>query len=155
MLTGRDSGVSVGFISRRFMISPATVSDSLRVLAGKGLIAKSRHESDSRAVMVTITESGRAVADRCSHGTKKLLRIVEGWDESRRAEALSLVFELIAGLQEEGKDFVDRMCAACRHFAINCDIEGGPAPYYCRSFGVPLKTVELRVDCPEFEPKGT
>lgn len=153
-LEGRDSGLPIVLFARRFMISPATVSDSIRVLASKGLVAKNRQKGDARSVLVTITESGRMVAVSCIEGTEKLQRIVAGWDEGRRAQALSLMLELIAELQENEIEFSDRMCTSCRHFAINCDLEGGSAPYYCRSIGIPLKSIDLRVDCPVFEPRA-
>lgn len=151
LLAGRGTAETVGFFARRFRISDATVSDSLRVLESKGLVTKLRGHDDRRAVYVAITDAGREMVMRANVWTEKLRRIVSGWDEHRRAQVLPAVIELIEGLQKEGMIPVDRMCAACRYFAINCDTDSGSAPFFCRFIDAPLRTLDLRVDCPDFE----
>lgn len=150
MLT-RESGEPVGFLAKRFMISSATISDSLRVLQAKGLITKTRHPDDARSVLVMITVAGREAATEAVTVIERVSRIVADWDESRRAEMHPAICELINRLQKATASPVDRMCLTCLHFAINCDLEGNSAPYFCRAFNIPLREIELRIECGEFE----
>lgn len=153
LLALRDQGETVSFFARRFMITRATVSDSARVLELKGFVAKSRDRHDARSIRMTITEQGREAVTRSEIASEKLRRIVAGWDERRRAEVLPAIMALIDGLQKEGVIPADRMCMACRYFAINCDPKTPQAPYYCRFIDAPLGALDLRIDCPDFEPQ--
>lgn len=153
LLAQRDGSETVGFFARRFMISAPTVSDSLRVLESRGLVSKNRDRADARVVHVAITAAGREAAAIAAASAEKLQRLVAGWDERRRAEILPALIDLIDGLQREGMIPVDRICVACRYFAINCDTEGGSAPYFCRFINAPLRALDLRVDCLDFKPQ--
>lgn len=152
LLVGRKSGEPISFFARRFMISAATASDSLRVLEAKGLITKTRDRDDARSVLVTITDAGRRAVSGSAAVMTKVLGIVSDWDGGRCEEILPAVIALIDGLQKEGVVPVDRMCTSCRLFAINCDLESQSAPYYCRFLDIPLRTIDLRFDCPDFDP---
>jgi len=147
LLDRRDGTETVGNLARRFLISAPTVSDSLRVMAEKGLITKSRQGRDSRAVDVAITALGREAVAATAELHERLNRIISAWDENRRTEIQTALFALIRGLQSDSPSFHDRMCVTCRHFAINCDIDSASAPYYCRSLSTPLRATELRFDC--------
>lgn len=151
LLTRRDQGETVSFFARHFMISAATVSDSIRVMETKGLVTKSRARHDARSVRIAITGKGRELVTRSAIALERLRRIVAGWDERQRSEVLPAVIALIDGLQKQGAIPTDRMCVACRYFAINCDSETPEAAYYCRLIDAPLRTIDLRVDCPDFE----
>jgi DNA-binding MarR family transcriptional regulator len=153
LLASRKSGQRVGSVARYFMISAATVSDSLRVLETKRLITKTRDPDDARSKMVTITDAGQVAASGFSVVIEKVRQIVSDWDEDRRAEVLPAVIAVIDGLRDEGTVRDDRMCTSCRYFAINCDLESHSAPYFCRFFDLPLQVRDLRVDCPDFKPQ--
>lgn len=135
------------------MISPATVSDSLRVLAAKGLITKTRHRGDARSVLVMITDAGREAATGAAQTLETVRQVVADWDERRLSELLPAVSELIDHLGKDNAACVDGLCLACKHFAINCDREGSSAPHFCRAFNLPLREVDLRVDCSEFKSR--
>lgn len=143
---------SVGSIAIRLQISAATASDSLRVLAVKGLITKSRRPDDARGVEIGLSGRGREVVAHSAVLQLKLRKIVAGWDRTRHAEVLPAVLALINGLQRDPEESVDRICLGCEFFAINCETDGQSAPYFCRHFQSPLHAVDLRVDCPEFKP---
>ncbi|HWO56632.1 MAG TPA: MarR family transcriptional regulator [bacterium] len=153
LLAQRGGSETVGFFARRFLIKASTVSDSLRVLESRGLVSKRRDHADARVVHIAITPEGREAVAIAAASAEKLKRLVAGWDEGRRAVILPALIDLIDGLQREGAIPVDRMCVACRYFAINCDTDGGSAPYFCRFINAPLRALDLRVDCPDFEPQ--
>jgi DNA-binding MarR family transcriptional regulator len=148
-LNSRTDSLSVGFFARRFQVSDATVSDSIRVLAGKGLVAKTRGKVDARAVFLTITEKGREAATASSSWMEPLGKLIAEWDQRKREEVLFALITLIAALQ--GEHGTDRICFSCRHFAINCDSHVESSPYFCRFFDAPLGGIDLRIDCSEFD----
>lgn len=152
-LAGRYSGVPVSVLARRFMVTLATVSDSLRVLEEKELVTKSRHPDDARLVLIAITDVGSEVGKASAAMADTVRRIVSDWNGNRRAEVFPAIVELIDGLRREEAAPVDRVCAGCRHFAINCESSSQSAPYYCRFYATPLHAVEMQIDCPDFESR--
>ncbi len=152
LLARRGTSEPISYFARRFMISTATVSDSIRVLEQNGLVTKTRQKGDSRTVHVAITEIGREAVTSSAIWVENLRNIVAGWDERRRAEVFPALLEIIDGPRIEGMVPVDRMCVACRYLAINCDVGESAAPHYCRILNIRMQTLDLRLDCPEFEP---
>jgi DNA-binding MarR family transcriptional regulator len=150
-LISRGGPLTVSHFARRFQISTATVSDSIRVLTEKGLVAKVRDRADARAMLVSITEKGRETAVKSSIWTERLKRLVAEWEQNRQDEVLSALTAIIVAFQKEGVVSTDRICVACRYFAINCEMGESAAPHYCRFFNTPLRATDIRIDCPEFE----
>ena len=150
-LISRGGPLTVSHFARRSQISTATVSDSIRVLTEKGLVAKVRDRADARSVLISITEKGRETAVESSIWTERLRRLVAEWEQDRQGEVLSALITIIDAFQKEGEISTDRMCVACRYFAINCEMGESAAPHYCRFFNTPLRAIDIRIDCPEFE----
>jgi DNA-binding MarR family transcriptional regulator len=109
----RPPGQRVGALAAALDVRQPTISDAVAALERKGLLERRPDAGDARAAKLALTAHGRAVADRLS-----------GWDERARAELrrlprqarkalLTLLLDLIAGLQAAGVVGVARTCRRC------------------------------------------
>lgn len=139
---------SISALAGYLDLAPATVSDAVRVLGEKGYVQKRAHPEDGRRVRIVLTVSGANVAEAVSQFANQIGDYVRALpNQGIFLESLLTVMEF---LQVNGLIPLQRMCTTCRHFRR----EGpGATPYYCRLLEKPLRLHELRIDCPEHEPR--
>jgi DNA-binding MarR family transcriptional regulator len=65
-LLARSDGQTVGDLARAEKVQPPSMTRTVSLLEGEGLVRRCRHESDGRQVVVELTDEGRArvLADR-------------------------------------------------------------------------------------------
>jgi DNA-binding MarR family transcriptional regulator len=143
----------VGTLAAALDVRPPTISDAVAALERKGLVERRRDAADARAATLRLTPRGRAIGDRLG-----------GWDERARAElrrlpepareaSLSLVLDLIAGLERAGVVGVARTCPSCRFFRFE-ERPGAAKPHRCALLDMALAEGDLRLDCPEHERRA-
>jgi len=145
----------VGDLARQFDLTPATVSDAVSTLVGKGLVSKEPDPSDGRARVLRLTEEGTAWAEELSGWASSVQRVVKehlgSHSDAEKVIVMRFLMDLIAELQEEGVITVARMCKTCRFFDKNRYADDADAPHHCTLLDQPLRLHELRIDCPEHE----
>jgi DNA-binding MarR family transcriptional regulator len=62
----RTGRLPLGKIGQRLQVHPASVTNVIDRLEGKGFVERRRHPDDQRTTLATITRSGRAVASRAT-----------------------------------------------------------------------------------------
>jgi DNA-binding MarR family transcriptional regulator len=60
----RDEGLSQQVLARRLLVAKSNVSALLTVLERRGLAQRTRHQTDARVRLVSLTPEGRRVAQR-------------------------------------------------------------------------------------------
>ena len=123
-------------LAGRLGVTRATVTDAVRALEGKGLVAVATDPLDGRSRLLRVTEDGQAVA-ALSSGDQGAL--------------LSGLLHLLTGLQADGLVPRARMCLTCRFFREASDA-GGVA--HCELLRADLPDTSLRLDCPDHEASG-
>jgi DNA-binding MarR family transcriptional regulator len=132
-------------------ITPATASVALRTLVEKGLVAKTRAESDARALVLTLTDSGRELARHSLGWTDFLLDAIDALDDDELGVFQRSLVKMIRAMQERGHIPVSRMCVTCRFFRPHAH-PGTPQPHHCAYVDAPFGDRELRLDCADFAP---
>lgn len=93
--------LSLSWISRTLRMPPATLTNVIDHLEGKGLVRRVAHPSDARTTLARITAKGRQLSDRVTQQLNdevyELIPLAEG---SRRALA-----ELLRQLRADGNEF--------------------------------------------------
>lgn len=140
----------VGVLAREFDLTPATVSDAVRVLARKGLLTKRTPPGDARARVLELTGEGRKLADELADWANVLLPHLADLDKDDKIVVMRFLLNFIDSLQRAGIVTVARMCVSCRHFDRD-PAPGSSETHYCRLLERPLAASDLRVDCPEHE----
>ena len=143
----------VGELAREFMLTPATVSDAISALERKGLVEKVRSQHDRRAFVLRLTDAGKHVAHDLADWAAPITVVLKEVAPSDKVIVLRVLLNLIARLQNQGVVQTTRMCLTCRYFGedVHPDTE---TPHHCRLLDQALAVGDLRIDCPEHEPKA-
>jgi DNA-binding MarR family transcriptional regulator len=150
LLRGRD-GVRLGDVAQSLGASAASVSESVRVLVGKGLVHKARDEDDGRAVVLRLSAAGTREATRAAHWPDFLVGAVEALGPEEQRTLLMALVKMIRTLQERGEIPIARMCVSCRFFQP--DVHADPeSPHHCAYVDAPFGPRHLRLDCDDHEP---
>jgi len=131
-------------------LTTATVSDAVKALAAKGLLQKGKVEDDKRAVAISLTEAGAAVAKQAGDWSHFLAEAAQSLPETEQLAFLQAVIGLIRTLQERDQIPVTRMCVSCRHFQPYRHPDG-ERPHHCGLVDAPFGQRHLRLDCAEHE----
>jgi DNA-binding MarR family transcriptional regulator len=137
----------VGMLAAEFDVSHPTISDALAVLRRKRL---AEPETGRRGAPLRLTPQGRDVALAVAGWRDPVLTALDDLDAGDKERTLSVLLELIAGLQRAGIVTIARMCVTCRFFCADPHA-GGPVRHHCALLDIPLAGADLRVDCPEHE----
>lgn len=166
-----------GGLARRLDVAASTIADATATLRRKGLLTDRPDPADRRRRRLVLTDAGRATAAAIAAERQVAQQALTGLDPEAKAAALDVVLTLIANLHERGVITLDRSCKTCRFRipaiavavaaepAVAAVADGGPdgaragtevtAPVgdHCSLLDQPLRPVDLRVVCPEHQPR--
>jgi len=63
----------------------------------------------------------------------------------KKENTLSALLSIIKDLNQKEVITVQRMCLSCSHYSTTNE------QHFCKLLNTPLSTIELRIDCPEYE----
>ncbi len=141
-----SSPLRLSAIAEHLAVSAPTASDSVSALEAKALVLKGPAPDDGRALAVTLTKEGRAVARELAMWPDVLLEAVDVLDEVEEGVLLKALLKMIRELQDRGRIAPARMCITCRYFRPH--VHADPrAPHHCAFVDAPFGDRNLRVDC--------
>jgi len=135
----------VSYLASEFNMTKATISDSVRVLLGKNLVAKDTDPTDSRSYFLSLTAEGEKIAKKSSFFASSIEQPIEKWTEEQKQAMLNGLLRLIHDLNKAGVITIQRMCFTCSNYQFENGV------HYCKLLKSRLAESELRVDCPEHE----
>lgn len=135
------------YLSRELNVTKATISESLRILTKKELIAKIPNAQDKRSFHYTLTPKGFNIAQKLKNFTSPLEKILQTWTIEQQEIFFDLVLAFIHSLNQHGIVSVLRICFECFFYTYQNQT------HFCQLLQKPLKNDELRIDCPEHTPK--
>ncbi len=136
-------------LSQRLGVTLPTISDSVRVLVGKELVAKSPDPRHPRASLLTPTRKGAQLGARARSWPEFMAAAVADLTAEEQRAFFSGVVKMIRSLQDQGLVPVSGMCVTCVHFRPN--VRPGATPHHCALVDAPLANDQVRLDCPEHE----
>ncbi|MEK7266568.1 MAG: helix-turn-helix domain-containing protein [Pseudomonadota bacterium] len=149
LVLSRAGGVGLSLAAAHAGVSQPTASDAVKALVRKGLLEKRPDPKDGRAALLKATRAGRAAGARWESGFKLIASAIAKRDQ---ALLLGIVVSAIRKLEQQGAISPQRMCLTCTHF-VGDAYPGGVKPHHCRLLETPIGTGDLRIDCPEHEPR--
>ena len=141
-LTGSELGQRLG-------VTLPTISDSVRVLVEKKLLAKSPDPRHPRATLLTPTRKGAQLGSRARSWPEFMAAAVGDLTAEEQRAFFSGVVKMIRGPQDQGLIPVSGMCVTCVRFRPN--VRSGETPHHCALVDAPLANDQVRLDCPEHE----
>lgn len=135
----------VGYLADEFNMTKATISDSVRVLLAKELIAKKIDPADTRSYTLSLTAEGKNIAKKASFFASSIEQPIEKLTQEQKTIMLNGLLKLIYDLNKSGIITIQRMCFTCSFYNAENGI------HYCNLLKTKLAESEIRVDCPEHE----
>lgn len=140
----------VGALAAALDVRQPTISDAVAALERKGLLERRRDTADARSSTLRLTARGRAVGDRLGAWDERARAELRRLPQQARQASLSLLLDLIAGLQRAGVVGVARTCPTCRFFRFEARPHAA-RPHHCALLDMSLGPADLRLDCPEHD----
>lgn len=150
LLRNAPRGLRLDELAKGLGVTAPTSSDAVAALVSKRLVSRGRSAENHRAVALTLTADGEALADRVAEWPDFLLRAVGTLEPAEQTAFLRGLVKIICSLQEAGHVPPQRMCVRCRYFRphVHDDAE---RPHHCAFVGAPFGDRHLRLDCLEQE----
>jgi DNA-binding MarR family transcriptional regulator len=156
ILAAAPQGLRLGAVASALGVSPASASDSLRLLVRRGSVRRRRSKEDARAAFFSLTPRGSAVREKGEGGVGSagtadpIVGAIESLPPSDRSALQRGLIQLILLLQDRGAIPVARACVNCRFFRPFAHRSAG-APHHCEYVDRAFGDAALRSACPEFE----
>lgn len=141
---------TIGELSSRFALTPATVSDAVSSLVQKGFVSRSKGEEDKRTINLRLTNSGKRLTGKLGLWANALEDSVSGLEEEQKVVLLKSIIRIMQSLQAQGHVRVAHICVTCKHFQPDIH-KNFRKPHHCAYLDMPFGDAELRVDCSEYE----
>lgn len=151
LLAARPPGVRLGWLAEQLCVSSPTASDAVAALVLKGWVQKARAADDARALSLSLTRSGRALAKRLAAPFGVVESAAAALPAQAQEQLLFGLLNLVGELQRCAGFPELRTCVTCEHFEAHRRADE-KAPHHCHLVGAPLPARLLRVDCPEHAP---
>lgn len=120
----------------------------MKTLTAKELVERRRDPADARAVFLTLTDTGRAEAERLVRLPEEFAEAMDTLTEDDLAAMLRGAASMIRSLQDHKAIPVSRMCLTCDHFRPDAH-PGTDRPHHCAFVDNAFGDAELRLDCPD------
>jgi len=135
----------VGYLADEFNMTKATISDSVKVLIAKDLVAKEIDPTDMRSYSISLTSEGKQTAKKASLFASSIEQPLEKLTKEQKTVMLNGLLKLIYDLNQSGIITIQRMCFTCTNYQVDKGV------HYCKLLKSRLAESELRIDCPEHE----
>ena len=138
-------------VASEVCLTAATTSDAVAALVEKKLVKKERSPEDQRALLLTLTASGRREAQETTGWADVVRAGVQSLTPDEQAVFLRGLTKVMHSLQEQGVISVARMCAGCAYFRpyVHAD---AVRPHRCEFVNKPIGEGQLRLECSDFIP---
>jgi DNA-binding MarR family transcriptional regulator len=102
VLRANDTDESLGHIARRLGVHATTITIASDRLAKSGLVTRRAHPHDRRAMLLTITGDGRAVADGATAALEKVNFGLPGLSAAQTRSLINLIDRVTLPTQAAG-----------------------------------------------------
>lgn len=144
-----DADRNVTTLAQRLNITKATVSDAVKSLVQKKLLKKISDNEDARYFYLVLTPKGIELVKKIESWGEKFRRNFKDIPAEKKINLYEILLNILISFEEEGIINRNRICFTCRYFQKQK--KNKKEIYYCQLLNLPLKTSEIRVDCPEHE----
>ena len=144
-IAGHDNELcTVTLLAKEFVMTKATVSDSIRSLTEKGYIEKKEADGDSRLCVLVLTHLGMETVQSLYGLSAVFSPALKNLKSRELTTTWKTLVELIYAFQQQGL-VTCRMCPACHFFQDN------DGHYFCQLLNKHLSTKDIRLDCPDYK----
>ncbi|MGV9013512.1 MAG: MarR family winged helix-turn-helix transcriptional regulator [Flavobacteriales bacterium] len=133
-----DEGIGVARLAGELMVSKATISDSVKLLADRKFVIRKPDKSDARSHALHLTAAGKR---HISSGSPLDSAIAALGQERKEALLVGLMGVLESLFLKDSLN-VQRLCFTCKHYTGDRKKQHG-----CALLEMDLRVADLRTDC--------
>jgi DNA-binding MarR family transcriptional regulator len=137
----------VGYLANEFNMTKATISDSVKVLLSKKLVAKETDSIDTRSFTLSLTSKGKQIAEKASFFASPIEKTIGKLSDEQKTVILNGLLQMIYDLNRDEIITIQRMCFTCSYYGNDKGV------HYCNLLNTKLAETEIRLDCSEHEMK--
>ena len=141
-------------LSESLGVKPATVSDVVSTLVRKALVDKVRATDDGRALALTLTPTGRQIAQSLGEWTRFVRSAVSHLKPPQREVLLEALTQVLGDLTQLGEVSEMRMCSGCSHLTQRNSRDRASIPY-CRVREMDIGGLNGMLDCSTYSEHHT
>lgn len=138
---------NVSQLAKEFNVTKPTISDAVKILDRKKMILKDYSAADNRSYTIRLSTLGEGIVAQTDDFANPLKTQLDTMDQADLESVFKTISELIYKLNRTGIITVQRTCFGCKFY------EKRPDGDYCNLLKKDLLNEDIRLDCPEFEPK--
>ena len=135
----------ISYLAAEFNMTKATISDSVRMLLSKKLVARQTDPADTRSHTLSLTPKGKEIAKKASWFAASIEKPIDQLTAGQKSAMLNGLLTMIHELNQAGVITRQRMCFTCAYY------KAGKETHFCHLLNTKLEETEIRVDCPEHE----
>lgn len=140
---------NISTLAIRLNVTKATISDAVKSLVQKKLVKKQTDKEDARYFYLTLTNKGSELVKKIESWGEQFRKNFREIPDKDKTTLYETLLRLLINFEEQGIINRNRICFTCKHFQNQK--KSNKELYFCELLNLPLKTNELRVDCPEHE----
>ncbi|MCE7993785.1 MAG: winged helix-turn-helix transcriptional regulator [Roseivirga sp.] len=125
-------------------VTKPTISDALKSLVEKGLIASKQNPNDSRSRLLSLKSKGASLTAKIESFSHPLQEQLSKLGSTEKSIVLERMLTLIDGLAAADVISPQRMCYNCSHYKGDRHHD-----HHCLLLEKRLSKETLRIDCPE------
>ncbi len=141
----------VSYLAEEFNMTKPTVSDAIKSLEEKSLVAKEPSLSDSRSYTINLTEKGQALAQQTSIFANKFTSALSSMPPIEQEFLLEHLLLIIQTFHKEGILTIQRTCFSCTYYERHPMRSAESQHSYCSLLDIPLQAYDVRLDCPHHQ----
>ncbi len=139
------SKATVSYLAQEFNVTKPTISDAIRILEQKKLLAKFQDPLDNRSYTMQLTKAGTQIVQATQDYADPITQLMAKIADRDQMILWEAICGLITQLNRQNVISVQRTCLACRHHALQNE------HHFCTLLNKKLEAQDIRIDCPEFE----
>lgn len=149
LLHHSDEKRKVSYLADEFNMTKATISETIKTLEQKQLIAKEYEPHDTRSYIIHLTKKGKDIAEQTSLFSKQIQVPIDKLHSTEKENLLLSLLDIIFHLNKSGIVTIQRMCFNCHFYKANKNGQ----KHFCSLLNSKLEDNDLRIDCAEHKLK--
>lgn len=145
----REELRKISILADEFDLTKATISDAVSNLESKGIITKSKTETDKRSYIIDFTPKGKKILFKIDKWQEQLVDQVKKFPRETKENVLTFFTELIKSLFDSNIISIARMCLTCANVITGSDKK----PYTCRLTGRTFNSEEIEIECDHYQAR--
>lgn len=126
-----------------------TASQTVKGLVEKGLLQRTRLQTDKRIVQIDLTPEGRCLCE--TKPLEKMVQVIAELPEDQQSNLTMILESLIDSIAADRQQRRFGLCSTCEHIRVSTNLEDKETLYFCSFTTEPLLFSDLNSICMDYK----